>query len=146
VVRPYGALLFYEGRIYIMAFGQTAATLQLAANPRAEICAFKGKTLRVACRLVEDARPEVAQALVDKMPVLKPALGERGERGVMYYLADARPSSSDDGTGGDDSFLRLFGGAAAGGGMAAGLPPAGEKGRGCGAGRAPHPSIHAWKQ
>lgn len=88
-VRPYGALLFYEGRIYIMAFGQTAATLQLAANPRAEICAFKGKTLRVACRLVEDARPEVAQALVDKMPVLKPALGERGERGVMYYLADA---------------------------------------------------------
>lgn len=88
-VRPYGAMLFWENRIYIMAFGQTAATLQLAVNPRAEICAFKGKTLRIACRLVEDPRPEVAQALVDKMPVLKAALGEHGENGVMYYLADA---------------------------------------------------------
>ena len=28
-------------------------------------------------------------ALIEKMPVLKPALGENGENGVMYYLADA---------------------------------------------------------
>jgi len=38
---------------------------------------------------VEDNRAEVGKALVDKMPVLKPALGENGENGVMYYLADA---------------------------------------------------------
>ena len=25
-VRPYGAMLFYEGKIYIMAFGKTNAT------------------------------------------------------------------------------------------------------------------------
>ena len=88
-VRPYGAILWYEGRIYIMAFGKTQATYQIADNAKAEICAFKGKTLRVACRLVEDNRPEVGKALVDRMPVLKPALGENGENGVMYYLADA---------------------------------------------------------
>lgn len=91
-VRPYGAMLFFEGRIYIMAFGKTAATQQIAANAKAELCAFKGQTLRIACRLVEDNRPEVGKALVDKMPVLRDALGENGENGVMYYLADATAS------------------------------------------------------
>ena len=88
-VRPYGAMLFFEGKIYIMAFGKTNATRQIAANQKAEICAFKGRTLRIECKLVEDNRPEVGKALVDKMPVLKPALGENGENGVMYYLKDA---------------------------------------------------------
>ena len=89
-VRPYGAMLFYEGKIYIMAFGKTNATRQIAANSKVEICAFRGKTLRIECRLEEDNRPEVGKALVDKMPALKPALGENGENGVMYYLADAK--------------------------------------------------------
>ena len=88
-VRPYGAMLFFEGKIYIMAFGNTNATRQIATNNKAEICAFKGRTLRIECNLVEDNRPEVGKALVDKMPVLKPALGENGENGVMYYLANA---------------------------------------------------------
>ena len=89
-VRPYGAMLFFEGKIYIMAFGHTNATRQIADNCKAEICAFKGQTLRIECKLVEDNRPEVGKALVDKMPVLKPALGENGENGVMYYLAEAK--------------------------------------------------------
>ena len=88
-VRPYGAMMLFEGKIYVMAFGQTNATHQLAANPKAEICAFKGQTLRIECKLVEDSRPEVQKALIEKMPVLKPALGENGENGVMYYLSDA---------------------------------------------------------
>ena len=89
-VRPYGAMLYFEEKIYIMAFGQTNATRQIAANPKAEICAFKGQTLRIECTLVEDNRPEVGRALVDKMPVLKPALGDNGENGVMYYLKDVK--------------------------------------------------------
>ena len=88
-VRPYGAMLYFEDKIYIMAFGKTNATRQIADNEKAELCAFKGLTLRIECRLVEDSRPEVGRALVDKMPVLKPALGENGENGVMYYLKDA---------------------------------------------------------
>ena len=88
-VRPYGAMLYYEDKIYIMAFGKTNATRQIADNQKAELCAFKGETLRIECKLVEDNRPEVGKALVDKMPSLKAALGENGENGVMYYLADA---------------------------------------------------------
>lgn len=89
-VRPYGAMLYYENKIYIMAFGKTNTTRQIANNQKAEICAFKGQTLRIACKLVEDSRPEVGKALVDKMPILKPVLGENGENGVMYYLKDAK--------------------------------------------------------
>ena len=90
-VRPYGAMLYFEDKIYIMAFGKTNATRQIAANQKAEICAFKGQTLRIACTLVEDNRPEVGKALVDKMPALKNlGLGENGENGVMYYLKDAK--------------------------------------------------------
>ncbi len=88
-VRPYGAMMLFEDKIYIMAFGLTNATRQISANPKAEICAFKGMTLRIECKLVEDNRPETQKALIEKMPVLKPALGENGENGVMYYLADA---------------------------------------------------------
>ncbi|MBR4267872.1 MAG: pyridoxamine 5'-phosphate oxidase family protein [Bacteroidales bacterium] len=89
-VRPYGAMLYFEDKIYIMAFGKTNATRQIAANSKAEICAFKGQTLRIECKLVEDNRPEVQKALVDNMPVLKPVLGENGENGVMYYIKDAK--------------------------------------------------------
>ena len=90
-VRTYGAMLYFEDKIYIMAFGKTNATRQIAQNQKAAICAFKGQTLRIACTLVEDNRPEVGKALVDKMPVLKNlGLGENGENGVMYYLKDAK--------------------------------------------------------
>lgn len=89
-VRPYGAMLLFDDKIYIMAFGMTNATKQIAANPKAEICAFKGQTLRIECELVEDNSPEVGKALVEKMPQLKPALGENCENGVMYYLKNAK--------------------------------------------------------
>ena len=88
-VRPYGAMLYFEDKIYIMAFGKTNATRQIAQNPKAEICAFKGQTLRIECSLVEDNRPEVGRALVVRMPSLKDVLGTNGENGVMYYLKDA---------------------------------------------------------
>ena len=89
-VRPYGAMLYFEDKIYIMAFGKTNATRQIAANQKVEICAFKGLTLRIECKLVEDNRLEVGKALINKMPVLKEALGESCENGVMYYLKDAK--------------------------------------------------------
>ncbi len=94
-VRPYGAMLYFEDKIYIMAFGKPNATRPIAANQKAEICASKGQTLRIACTPVEDNRPEVGNALVDKMPALKNlGLGENGENGVMYYLKDAKATSS----------------------------------------------------
>ena len=48
-------MLLFEGKIYIMAFGKTNAT-----------------------------RQEVGRALIEKMPILKDALGENGENSRQH--------------------------------------------------------------
>ena len=88
-VRPYGAFVMFEDKLYIMAFARTAATRQVEQNPKAELCAFKGQTLRIECKLVEDVRQEVKDAMLEKMPSLKAALGEKGENAVMLRVTDA---------------------------------------------------------
>lgn len=87
-VRPYGSTLFSDGKIFIMAWDATNATRQLAQNPKAEICAYNGKTLRVECKLIEDKRQELKDAIVAKMPALKGMLGDNNEKAVMYQLTD----------------------------------------------------------
>ncbi|MDE6770119.1 MAG: pyridoxamine 5'-phosphate oxidase family protein [Muribaculaceae bacterium] len=91
-VRPYGAYVVYDDKLYIMAFYHTNATKQIEHNPKAEICALHGLTLRIECKLVEDNRQEVKDALLNKMPVLKPILGEKAEQAVMYQVTDAKAS------------------------------------------------------
>ncbi len=70
-VRVYGATLYFENSLYIMAINHTNAIDQLKANPKAEIAAFKGKQLRLTCKLVEYKRQEVKDAMVAKIPSLK---------------------------------------------------------------------------
>ena len=49
-VRPFGTALVFEGKLYIQTGKVKNISKQLAANPKAEICAFDGgKWLRVAC-------------------------------------------------------------------------------------------------
>lgn len=88
-VRPYGAHILYDGKIYVMAFYHSNATKQLAQNPNAEICALHGKTLRIQCELTEDQRAEVKEAVLVKYPQLKGALGEHAENAVMYEVKNA---------------------------------------------------------
>ena len=88
-VRIYGAQLLFEDKLYLMSFARTAAASQLKANSKAELCAFKGLTLRVECNLVEDTRQEVKDTMLAHMPVLKAALGENGENAVMWEVKNA---------------------------------------------------------
>ena len=58
-VRPFGTVDIFEGRLYIQTGKVKDVSRQLAANPKAEICAFKdGVWLRVAGTLVNDDRVE----------------------------------------------------------------------------------------
>ncbi|MBR1765708.1 MAG: hypothetical protein IJ745_01540 [Bacteroidales bacterium] len=88
-MRVYGACLYFDEKFYIMCMAGTGAPKQLAANPKAEISAMKGKIVRMTCTFVEDCRPEVKQAMVDKMPSLKGVLGEHGEGAQMFYATEA---------------------------------------------------------
>lgn len=91
-VRPYGAYILYEDNLYVMALGHTNATKQLEKNPNAEICALNGLTLRIECKLVEDHRQEVKDAMLEAHPEFKSFAGENGENVVMYRITDATAS------------------------------------------------------
>lgn len=71
-VRPFGTALIYNGRLYIQTGKVKNVSKQLAANPKAEICAFDGsKWLRVSGELVNDDDRAVKEAMLDKMPQLR---------------------------------------------------------------------------
>ena len=58
-VRPFGTAHIFEGKLYIQTGKKKEVSKQLKANPKAEICAFKGgKWIRVAGELIEDDRIE----------------------------------------------------------------------------------------
>ena len=94
-VRPFGTALLYDDKLYIQTGKVKPVSKQLAANPKAEICAFKdGKWLRVACELVNDDRREVKAAMLDKMPQLKAMYSADDDNTQVLYLANATATFS----------------------------------------------------
>lgn len=71
-VRPFGTAHIFEGKLYIQTGKVKDVSKQLHANPKAEICAFKGgEWIRVAGELVEDDRVEARQSMLDAYPSLQ---------------------------------------------------------------------------
>ena len=86
-VRPFGTAHIFEGRLYIQTGKIKPVAKQLAANPKAEICAFKdGVWLRVAGKLVEDDRVEARKSMLDAYPNLRAMYSENdGNTQVLYF-------------------------------------------------------------
>lgn len=94
-VRPFGTILLANGRLYIQTGKVKDVSKQLAANPKAEICAFKdGKWLRVAGKLVNDDDHDVKVAMLDKMPSLKAMYSADDDNMQMLYFEDAEATFS----------------------------------------------------
>ena len=86
-VRPFGTVLLYEGKLYIQTGKVKAVSKQLAANPKAEICAFKqGAWIRVAGELLNDDRIEVKKAMLDAYPNLRAMYDEKDENTQVLYF------------------------------------------------------------
>ena len=89
-VRPFGTALLYNGRLYIQTGKVKPVSKQLAANPKAEICAFKdGRWLRVAGELINDDSIEVKTAMLDKMPELKAMYRADDDNTQVLYFKNA---------------------------------------------------------
>ena len=89
-VRPFGTAHIFEGRLYIQTGRSKDVSRQLAANPKAELCAFKdGEWLRVAGTLVEDDRDEARQSMLDAYPSLKSMYAADDGNTQVFYLRDA---------------------------------------------------------
>ena len=89
-VRPFGTAMVYEGRLYIQTGKVKSVSKQLAANPRAEICAFSGgKWVRISGELVNDDRREPKAAMLDKMPSLKAMYSADEDNTQVLYFKNA---------------------------------------------------------
>ena len=94
-VRPFGTILFYEGKLYIQTGKVKNVSKQIHANPNVEICAFKnGEWIRVEGELVEDSRVEAKKAMLDAYPDLRGMYNENDENTEVFYLKNATATIS----------------------------------------------------
>lgn len=89
-VRPFGTAHIFEGKLYIQTGKVKPTSRQLAANPKAEICAFhKGTWVRIAGTLVEDDRVEAKKSMLDAYPNLRGMYNENDGNTQVLYFKDA---------------------------------------------------------
>ena len=94
-VRAFGTALLYDGKLYIQTGKIKPVSKQIAANPKVEICAFKGgKWLRIAGELVNDDNRDVKVAMLDKMPTLKAMYSADDDNMQMLYFKNATATFS----------------------------------------------------
>ena len=89
-VRPFGTVNIFEDKLYIQTGKVKPVSRQLAANPKAELCAFQGGTwVRVAGELVEDDRAEAKKAMLDAYPSLCRMYDENDNNTQVFYFKNA---------------------------------------------------------
>lgn len=89
-VRPFGTIHIFEDRLYIQTGRAKSVSRQLAANPKAEICAFKdGQWLRLSGELVEDDRVEARKSMLDAYPNLRAMYNENDGNTQVFYFRHA---------------------------------------------------------
>ncbi len=94
-VRPFGTAHIFEGKLYIQTGRKKDVSRQLAANPKAEVCAFKdGVWLRVAGKLIEDDRVEARKSMLDAYPNLRAMYDENDGNTQVLYFQDATATFS----------------------------------------------------
>lgn len=94
-VRPFGTIHIFEDKLYIQTGRTKDVAKQLAANPKAEICAFKdGVWLRVAGELVDDDRIEPKKSMLDAYPSLRAMYDPADSNTEVLYFKNAKATFS----------------------------------------------------
>ena len=94
-VRPFGTIHIFEDKLYIQTGRAKDVAKQLAANPKAEICAFKdGVWLRVAGELVDDDRIEPKKSMLDAYPSLRAMYDPADSNTEVLYFKSAKATFS----------------------------------------------------
>ena len=89
-VRPFGTAHIFEDKLYIQTGKVKPVSKQIAANPKAELCAFKdGTWLRIQCELVEDDRVEAKKSMLDDYSDLRRMYDENDDNTQVLYLKNA---------------------------------------------------------
>lgn len=94
-VRPFGTAHIFEGKLYIQTGKIKPVSKQLAANPKASICAMKdGVWLRITGTLVDDDRVVARQSMLDAYPSLVGRYGPDDGNNQVLYFKDATATFS----------------------------------------------------
>ena len=93
-VRPFGTAHIFEGKLYIQTGKSKDVAKQIEANPKFEICGFKGSWVRVTGKLVEDPRIEAQQSMLDAYPSLQKMYAAGDGNTVVYYIEDGEATFS----------------------------------------------------
>lgn len=89
-VRPFGTVNIFDGKLYIQTGKKKKVSKELAANPKAEICAFKdGKWVRIFGELVNDDRVEAKKSMLDNYPELRSMYDESDDNTQVLYFKNA---------------------------------------------------------
>lgn len=89
-VRPFGAVIEYEGKTYICTNNEKNCFKQMVANPKVEICGMvQGKWIRVCGKAIPDPRKEVKQKMLEELPFLQKMYSADDPIYEVLYLEDA---------------------------------------------------------
>lgn len=89
-VRPFGALDFFEGKLYTQTGKVKNVSKQIQANPKVELCAFnEGRWLRVTGKLIRDDRIEAKTHMLESNPMLKSMYSAEDDNTEVLYFEDA---------------------------------------------------------
>lgn len=94
-VRPFGTVDIFEDKLYIQTGKSKDVSRQLAANPKAELCAFKdGTWLRVSGELVSDDRREAKAHMLENYPELQAMYSADDDNTQVLYFKNATATFS----------------------------------------------------
>ena len=90
-VRPFGAVMKYEDKLYFATNNTKSVFKQLLANPKVEISTTspKGEWIRLTGNAVVDSRPEAKAAMLEAVPSLKNMYSLDDDIFEVFYLTDA---------------------------------------------------------
>ena len=91
-VRPFGTVLLFEDKIYILTSKSKEVSKQIDSNPKFEISAMDSpeRWIRVSGVLKEDNRIEIHEAMLEKYSHLKNSYTEGDENTNTLYLDEVK--------------------------------------------------------
>lgn len=90
-VRPFGAVMKFEDKLYFTTNNTKPVFKQLVANSKVEISTTspKGEWIRLTGKAVVDSRREVKEAMLEAAPMLKNMYSVDDDIFELFYLTDA---------------------------------------------------------
>jgi uncharacterized pyridoxamine 5'-phosphate oxidase family protein len=90
-VRPFGAVMKFEDKLYFGTNNTKPVFKQLVANPKVEISTTspKGEWIRLSGNAINDSRTEAKAAMLEAVPMLKNMYNVEDGVFEVFYLTDA---------------------------------------------------------